>query len=220
MPNTGATVARLRKTLAPYFAGVELDTYFRRLREAGVIEAGKPGRNGAGSAILTSRDAAFVLIALCTGVDPISAAAEAARVGGFKLRSRAKWLPETGRWFDYFVSLPTPPTLLDFVAQSIEACRGALPEGPTLTFVVGPGYDQAAVQVPLKQGGGMLMFSPDEPGTPRPAVVTARGLGGTVIAEVAALFGPVEQQEIPPALTEWFSAAIGLPSNRLEAAHG
>ena len=57
-------------------------------------------------------------------------------------------------------------------------------------------------------------------GEPIAAVVTERGVGGTVIAEVAALFGPVEQQEIPPALTEWFSAAIGLPSNRLEGAHG
>ena len=65
-------------------------------------------------------------------------------------------------------------------------------------------------QVPAALGGGHLVFTPDDPGKPRPAITTERAISGTLIAHVAALFEPVEPEEISPALLAWIGAALNL----------
>ena len=204
------TVARLREALAPSFPGV--DTVFRRLRQGGVLPAGTAGRNGVGSAQLEMRQAALALIALASGVAPIEAPTEARRIGGYVLRARAVWLSDQNRWFARYICDESRPTYLDFLEGEHGIARGALPNalpGKPFTFAIGP-EDLAAVMLPPESGGGMLLFTPDEPGPPQPA--TERVIHGSVIATVASLFGPVEQSEISPVLAAQAHALFGLAS--------
>jgi hypothetical protein len=219
MPSNGPTIANIRKILAPYIPEGEIRDHARQLREAGLLPAGKAGRSGAGSARLTTRQAALLLISLLCQGPTISVATEAIRVGGFKLRGRSVWTE--GRWFTRYLGHPAPPSFLDFMEQAIEIAQGALADREPPTFVVGQGiaFDEAAVRVPKEIGGGMLIFSPDAPGKPRPAVVTERGIAGSIIAEIAALFEPQQQQEVSPALAEWFGNALGLSTPERESAH-
>jgi hypothetical protein len=216
MLHRGPTIANLRKLLTPHVPEAEIIDHARQLREAGLIPAGKPGRGGVGSAQFDARQAALLLIALMCRGPTIGIAAEAVRVGGFKLRGRLVWLQEepAGRYFQHYLALPSPPTFLLFIEKAIEAARGALPEGLPPTVVVGQGiaFDEAMARVPAAIGGGTLVFTPDDPGKPRPAITTERGIDGRLIADVAALFGPVERQESSPALIAWLGAALRLPT--------
>jgi hypothetical protein len=214
MLHRGPTIANLRKLLAPYVPEAEIIDHARQLREAGLIPAGKPGRAGVGSAQLDARQAALLLIALMCRGPTIGIAAEVVRVGGFKLRGRLVYVQEEpqGRYFQHYLAMPSPPTFLDFIEKAIEAGRGALPEGLPPTVVVGQGiaFDEAMAQVPAALGGGKLVFTPDDPGKPRPAITTERAIAGRLIAGVAALFEPVEPEEISPALLAWVGAALNL----------
>jgi len=216
MLHRGPTIANLRKLLAPYVPEAEIIDHARQLREAGRIPAGKPGRAGVGSAQLDARQTALLLIALMCRGPTIGNAAEVVRVGGFKLRGRRVWVQEEpqGRYFQHYLALPSPPTFLDFIEMAIEAGRGALPEGLSPPVVVGQGiaFDEAQAQVPAALGGGNLVFTPDAPGQPRPAITTERAIAGRLIDQVAGLFGSVEPEEISPALTAWFEAALRLPT--------
>jgi hypothetical protein len=60
----------------------------RRCREAGLIPAGGPGRNGIAAARITVRNAALLLIALAVPVDPIQAPDAARQIAKFRLRAR------------------------------------------------------------------------------------------------------------------------------------
>src|SRR5579864_5032077 len=198
MLHRGPTLSNIRKLLAPYLPEAEIIDHARQLREAGLIPAGKPGRGGAGSARLDARQAALLLIALMCQGPTIGIAAEAVRAGGFKLRGRLVWLQEepAGRYFTHHLALPSPPTFLDFIENAIELARSALPDWLPPTVVIGQGiaFDEAQAQVPHELGGGKLVFTPDDPGRPRPAITTERAIAGRLIADVAALFGPAERQ--------------------------
>src|SRR5437868_3824790 len=77
------TIAALRSTFAEYFGTQHARTVLLRLREAGLLPDGAPGR--AGSAEITPRHAAVALIALAVDAEPIDAPAEAQRIAAFKL---------------------------------------------------------------------------------------------------------------------------------------
>jgi hypothetical protein len=82
------TVAQLRPLLADYFGWPETNTALRVLRLAGVIGEGASGFGGCRSAPLDARQAALVLLALASSVQPKDCAAEAERLGAFRLLRR------------------------------------------------------------------------------------------------------------------------------------
>src|ERR1700730_17241611 len=82
------TVARLRYVLADYFEPAPVETAFRYARVAGQIPAGTAGRNGCGSAPITTRQALLIPLALASDARPKDAPAEAERIAAFKLLRR------------------------------------------------------------------------------------------------------------------------------------
>src|SRR4051794_19510916 len=77
MPGNRPTLANIRKILAPYIPEAETREHARRLREAGLLPGGGPGRDGVASAELTPRQTALLLIALACGGPTTGVAAEA-----------------------------------------------------------------------------------------------------------------------------------------------
>jgi len=211
MLHRGPTLSNIRKLLAPYVPEAEIIDHARQLREAGLIPAGKPGRGGAGSARLEARQAALLLIALMCQGPTIGIAAETVRVGAFKLRDRVSWIQEEpiGRYFHKPLDLSTAPTFADFIEQSINMARAGTETLPP-TVVVGQGvaFDQAQAQIPLEKGGGSWLFRPDQPGRARPPIMTERAIAGSLIAEIAELFGPVPPLDVSPELAALVEAAI------------
>src|SRR5438270_13482025 len=77
------TVARLRAVLVDDFPSY--DVVLRRLRQAGMVPTGSAGRDGVGSAKLSVRQTALLLIALAAPVAPIDAPDAAQHIASFKL---------------------------------------------------------------------------------------------------------------------------------------
>jgi hypothetical protein len=76
-----ATIAGLREALASYFGHAPARTALLRLREGGLLPAGRPGRDG--SAEIEPRHAALALLALIGDSEPIDAAEAAQELGGY-----------------------------------------------------------------------------------------------------------------------------------------
>jgi hypothetical protein len=201
MSNAGATVARLRNALTHYFERELIDTVLRRMREAGVIEAGRPGRNGAGSAQIDPRQAALVLIALGSGADPISAPAAAERIGDFRCRA----IDHT------HTSDPNPRrehldglsgiTFLEFLTGELGLVRGGL-----------PGYEPTGWNI---DGHEASQLAPDRlvfGGLPRNEVVRRiTVIPSRLIRDVAAIFParePIPHDAEQHRLAAWVVAAF------------
>src|SRR5438045_1719023 len=74
----------------------------RRLREAGLSDAGRGGRNGVGSAELGYPAAALLFLALISGEPPIASLDAARLLASYRLR--AFFLPLVGPAFAHLVS--------------------------------------------------------------------------------------------------------------------
>jgi hypothetical protein len=114
------TVARLVGALRRYFPGSR--HIVGRLRESGLIAAGAPGRGGARSAQVDTRQAVLVLIALTASVTPIEAPAAALAIADFRLR-RIGHPNKKIRYIDGLGSV----RLIDVMVAQLDAIRGALP---------------------------------------------------------------------------------------------
>jgi len=117
------TLARLKAALDPHFDAVGRTA--RRMREAGLIDAGTAGRDGVGSAKVSIRQAVLLLLALASNAEPIAAPAEAQRIAAFKLlrhdETRGGEPPQRTVFENQSL------TLLDALVNEIERCDADRP---------------------------------------------------------------------------------------------
>jgi hypothetical protein len=87
LPMAAPTVRlnRLRSVLSEPFGAARVTSTARKMREAGMLPAGRGGFGGAHSARLSPQHVALILLALASGADPAQCPAAAKRLAGFKL---------------------------------------------------------------------------------------------------------------------------------------
>ena len=117
------TLARLKAALDPHFDAVGRTA--RRMREAGLIDAGTAGRDGVGSAKVSIRQAVLLLLALASNAEPIAAPAEAQRIAAFKLLRHDE--THSGEPPQRTVFENQSLTLLDALVNEIERCDADRP---------------------------------------------------------------------------------------------
>lgn len=179
-----ATIKDLRHALEPHFGAA--DTVLRRLREVGLLPAGKPGRDGAGSAPITPRDAALTLLAACAWTEPVDTPAAATALADMRLRHAFNGREPTD---DGEAMRASAPTVLDVLTGELQACSGAIANHQPAIWCISSARVVREGD-PQDPHDPALHFTADEP-TDEPLVVRQTILSGALLATVAALFRPI-----------------------------
>jgi hypothetical protein len=175
---SSATIASLRAVLSGSFCRKRVATCLLRMREAGVIPAGRAGRGG--SAAVTVRQAALTLIVLAPdgAGDAIMAVADAWRVADFRLRSMDHTHVSDPFPHRQHVDGLAHVSFLDFLVAEIEALRGDNPDCHPPGWIIDD--REAAQRLPDRVIFNGLALSD---GVRRQTVIPGR-----LIADLAALF--------------------------------
>jgi hypothetical protein len=194
-PNT-ITVARFRA--AAELFRPEAATVLRRCREAGLIPAGRRGRNGVGSARLTVHQVALLAIALAAPVVPLAVAEATVWIADFRLRALDRAIDRgiERRHIDHLSGM----RFGEFLAAEIGAARGQLQNySPIGWRIEGNEVWQRSVE--------RLVFS----GAPRDYSIMKAGIiPGPMVRELAGLFPPLPHSATAPKLMAAVAAIAGI----------
>jgi hypothetical protein len=191
------TVARLVGALRRYFPGAR--HVVGRLRESGLIAAGAPGRGGARSAQVNTRQAVLVLIALAASVTPIEAPAVARAIADFRLR-RIEHPNQRSRHIEGFGSV----RFVDVMAAQLDAIRGAVP----IFRAIGWRITRFEVR---QRPPSCMVFTPVDRPTDRTGreIVRETVIPAMLLREIAELFPRLPPREPETQLERRLTAALG-----------
>jgi hypothetical protein len=197
------TVARLVGALRRYFPGSR--HIVGRLRESGLIAAGAPGRGGARSAQVDTRQAVLVLIALTASVTPIEAPAAARAIADFRLR-RIEHPNKKIRDIDGLGSV----RLIDVMVAQLDAIRGALP----ISRVIGWHITRSEAR---QRSPSRMVFSPVELPSNRNGreIVREMAIPAILLSEIAELFPRLPPREPETELERQLAAVLGMDIDAL-----
>jgi hypothetical protein len=191
------TVARLVGALRRYFPGSR--HIVGRLRESGLIAPGAPGRGGARSAQVDTRQAVLVLIALAASVTPIEAPAVARAIADFRLR-RIEHPNQKIQHIDGLGSV----RFIDVMAAQLDAIRGTLP----IFRVIGWHITRSEAR---QRSPSRMVFTPVEQPTDRTGRESVREtvIPAMLLREIAELFPPLPPREPENELERRLASAFG-----------
>jgi hypothetical protein len=217
-------LARFRALMSEHFGRAETKTYLQRLREAGDLPEGTPGRGGSGSAQLTVPQVTLALIALARGVSPIAAPTEAKRAGNFQLAGIERIEANDERFATVLWPLPAALeapgigslSFLHMLATTIDAARGAIEDYPFPGEVRVSPHDARISIEPAEPPKNRNSYNPItlyfiDPITPRkvPLVSRETRISGVLIAQIAALFPPLPPTSTDDVLSAKLQAQLG-----------